>query len=245
MSIVTNGAQHRSFLRIWDLLIIVIVSLGTTTILGMVASRLADRAGEGALPLPGLILIFLGLQNLCFLGTVYLVAVRWRGLSWSELGLRPTDRFWFVRAVYLGLVAYLLITLTYALVGQLLGELPVNPQINLLAPAGITFWGGVAMALMVCLVAPFVEEVLFRGILYAWLRRRWGVPVSSLVSGICFSLLHGIVWLIPAIARLGVLLAVIYEKSGSIWPSIVTHATFNAATVILLYILTSQGMTPH
>ena len=245
MSLATNGTQHRNFLRFWDLLIIIVASLGTTTILGIVASRFADKAGEGALPLPGLILIFLGLQNLSFLGAVYLVAVRWRGLTWSDLGLRPMERFWYVRAVYLGLVAYLLIAMTYALVGQLLGELPVNPQINLLAPAGTTFWGGVAMALMVCLVAPFVEEVLFRGILYAWLRRRWGVVISSLVSGICFSLLHGIVWLIPAIALLGVLLAVIYEKSGSIWPSIVTHATFNTVTVILLYTLLSQGMTPH
>jgi membrane protease YdiL (CAAX protease family) len=245
MSLATNGAQHRSFLRIWDLLIIVILSLGATTLLGLIAARFTHDAGEDALPQATIILIFLGLQNLCFLGTVYLVAVRWRGLAWYDLGLRSTERFWFVRAIYLGFVAYLLIALTYALVGQFLGELPVNPQIGLLAPAGITFWGGVAMAMMVCLVAPFVEEVLFRGILYTWLRRRWGVAVSSVVSGICFSLLHGIVWLIPAIAVLGVLLAVIYEKSGSIWPSIVTHATFNTVTVILLYTIMSQGGMPH
>jgi membrane protease YdiL (CAAX protease family) len=227
------------------LLLIIIVSFGATTLLGWIASRLAHDAGDDALPLAAMVLIFLGLQNLCFLGTVYLVAVRWRGLAWSDLGLRPADRFWYVRAVYLGFVAYLLIAMAYALVGQLLGELPVNPQISLLAPAGTTFWGGAAMALMVCLVAPFVEEILFRGILYAWLRRRWGVVLSSLVSGICFSLLHGIVWLIPAIALLGVLLAVIYEKSGSLWPSIVTHATFNTVTLILLYTLLSQGMAPH
>jgi membrane protease YdiL (CAAX protease family) len=245
MSPAPNDGRHQGFLRFWDLLIIVIVSLGTTMLLSVVAARLADRAGVGTLPPAGIVLIFLGLQNLCFLGTVYLVAVRWRGLAWSDLGLRPTDRFWYVRAVYLGLVAYLLIALTYALVGQLLGELPVNPQISLLAPAGTTFWGAAAMALMVCLVAPFVEEILFRGILYAWLRRRWGMVLSSLVSGICFSLLHGIVWLIPAIALLGVLLAVIYEKSGSLWPSIVTHATFNTMTLILLYTLLSQGMAPH
>jgi membrane protease YdiL (CAAX protease family) len=244
MSLATNGAQHRNFLRIWDLVIIVIVSLGAITVLGLIASRFTHDAGEDPLPRTMIILMFLGLQNLCFLGTVYLVAVRWRGLAWSDLGLRSTERFWFVRAIYLGFVAYLLIALTYALVGQLLGELPVNPQIGLLAPAGITFWGGVAMAMMVCLVAPFVEEVLFRGILYTWLRRRWGVAVSSVVSGICFSLLHGIVWLIPAIALLGVLLAVIYEKSGSIWPSIVTHATFNTVTVILLYTIMSQGGMP-
>jgi membrane protease YdiL (CAAX protease family) len=37
---------------------------------------------------------------------------------------------------------------------------------------------------------------------------------------------------------------VIYEKSGSIWPSIITHATFNTVTVILLYTIMSQGGMP-
>jgi membrane protease YdiL (CAAX protease family) len=245
MSLETNDAQHRNFLRARDLLVIVIISLGATIILRWTSASVLAGAGDGALWQVATILVSLGLPYLSVLGAVYLVALRWRGLSWFDLGLRPAVAFWYARAIYLGIAAYLLIAMASALVGQLLGGLPVNPQIKQLVPSGITLWGSLTMALMVCLVAPFIEEILFRGILYAWLRRRWGIVVSSLVSGICFSLLHGIPWLIPAIAVLGVLLAVIYEKSGSLWPSIVAHAIFNSVTVILLYTILAQGAVLH
>ena len=245
MTLATDGIPQPNFLRARDLALIVVVSLASTVILGFGTSRLVGSVDESGLSMAGKVLIFLSLQNLSVLGTVYLVALRWRGLRWSDLGLRPTSRSWLARAVYLGLAAYLLIAMAYAVIGHVLGGLPANPQLQMLAPAGMTVWGGIAMALMVCVLAPFVEEILFRGIFYAWLRGRWGVAVSSLVSGICFSLLHNIPWLIPAIALLGVLLAVIYEKSHSLWPSILTHCTFNTVTVVLLYALTSPHLAPH
>jgi membrane protease YdiL (CAAX protease family) len=89
---------------------------------------------------------------------------------------------------------------------------------------------------------PFVEELLFRGLFYRWLRERWGVAAAVAVSALSFSALHGIPQLIPALALFGAVLALVYEKSGSLWPAIVVHALFNCVGVVLVYAALAHGM---
>ena len=57
-----------------------------------------------------------------------------------------------------------------------------------------------------------------------------------------FSLLHNILWLVPALTVLGVILARVYEKSGSLWAVMVTHGLFNGVTVVLIYVLLGLGV---
>lgn len=77
-------------------------------------------------------------------------------------------------------------------------------------------------------LAPVIEEVVFRGLLYATLRRRLGWPAAAAASAACFALAHGYgplgsadVWLS------GVLWAWAYERTGSLWPAVVAHAVAN------------------
>lgn len=75
---------------------------------------------------------------------------------------------------------------------------------------------------------PFVEELTFRGILYASLRTRLAVWPAALVSAAVFAVAHGygaaggasVLWS-------GVLWAVAYERTRSVWPGILAHATNN------------------
>ena len=60
------------------------------------------------------------------------------------------------------------------------------------------------------LVVPLAEELLFRGMLYTWLRR-WGVAVAVGVSAIVFGLFHGVSVVLPSAVLLGVLTALIYD----------------------------------
>jgi hypothetical protein len=96
-------------------------------------------------------------------------------------------------------------------------------------------------ALIVIFLAPFVEEVLFRGLVFGNLRgrSRW---LAYLVSCLLFALLH--VWqfavknhdltyfvlmvqyLVP-----GLVLAWTYDHSGTLWSSIALHAAANALSV--------------
>lgn len=83
---------------------------------------------------------------------------------------------------------------------------------------------------------PFVEELAFRGILYASLRTRLAVWPAALASAVVFAVAHGygavggasVLWS-------GVLWALAYERTRSVWPGVLAHAT-NNLTVNLTYI---------
>ena len=91
------------------------------------------------------------------------------------------------------------------------------------------------------IAAPFAEELAFRGLLYGWLRQRFGPAVAVIGSAFAFSLLHGIPVLIPSIGVLGVVLALIYEKSRSLWPAFIMHASFNTIMLVTFYAMLASG----
>lgn len=83
-------------------------------------------------------------------------------------------------------------------------------------------------------VAPVVEEIFFRGIIYGAAKRYGGLPAAMIFSAALFAFIHGSV---PALGGLFVLalgLAIAYEFTGSILAPIVMHATFNASSLALM-----------
>ena len=104
---------------------------------------------------------------------------------------------------------------------------------------GIGGWGAVAFVVAVVIVAPVVEEFLFRGLLFRSLRDPYGFWVGALGSAFVFALAHtgqgglaDVLLLQIAIGLFGVFLAWIYEWRGSLGANIVAHATFNLITVL-------------
>ena len=94
----------------------------------------------------------------------------------------------------------------------------------------------VAMAVSAIIIAPIAEELIFRGYLYPVVKRftdRW---FASIFSGALFGVIHFNVMALPMLALMGIILAVIYEKSGSLWVPIGCHAAFNATSVGLMLI---------
>ena len=83
-------------------------------------------------------------------------------------------------------------------------------------------------------MAPIAEEILFRGVLFRWLRGHWGLYAALAVSSIAFALVHDSIasWL--PIAALGGVCAWLYHRSGQLLASITTHAFFNASTMLLI-----------
>ena len=95
--------------------------------------------------------------------------------------------------------------------------------------------------LIVIFLAPFVEEVLFRGLVFGNLRRKSRV-VAYLVSCALFALLHvwqfvvvrqdmTYLWLMVQYLVPGAVLAWVYDRSGTLWASIGLHAAANALSV--------------
>ena len=84
-----------------------------------------------------------------------------------------------------------------------------------------------AYAAVVVLLAPVVEELMFRGVGYALLEP-FGQTAAILLTGLAFALVHGLVIGFPVIASFAVGLAYLRARTTSICPCIVLHASFNA-----------------
>jgi membrane protease YdiL (CAAX protease family) len=96
------------------------------------------------------------------------------------------------------------------------------------APHG-TEWATLAAALVVLgLIVPLGEELLFRGLGFAALGR-YAVPGST----IGFALAHGLLALIVPVLVAGLVLAELRRRTGSLWPGVATHATINLLGIVL------------
>ena len=84
-------------------------------------------------------------------------------------------------------------------------------------------------------VAPFAEELLFRGLGYSLLEPfgRW---TAILTVGIAFGLYHGLVEALPELALFGCALAWLRSRTGSVYPGMLAHATFNTIGLLSVFL---------
>lgn len=90
--------------------------------------------------------------------------------------------------------------------------------------------------LLIAILAPLSEEICFRGLLFGGFRRRFSFPVAAIGAGLVFGLLHySTGWsTVPQLAVLGAAFALVYERTGSLWPPIIFHALNNAFVLVML-----------
>lgn len=111
-----------------------------------------------------------------------------------------------------------------------------------------------AIILVVVLFGPAVEELVFRGAVFNGLNRlgalissragggggpartasKTSFVLSTLASSVFFALLHLEPVLLPAILLLAIALCVLFQRTGSLLPPFVAHATFNSFATALI-----------
>jgi membrane protease YdiL (CAAX protease family) len=115
--------------------------------------------------------------------------------------------------------------------------LPTSPH-NQCHAIQSDYGSALALGLLgVAVMAPVVEEILFRGVLFGWLRGRIPVPAAIVLSAAIFSLAHlgWMEWsLLLPIFGIGCLLAGLYHYSRSLWPGILVHASINAVATLVV-----------
>jgi uncharacterized protein len=91
-----------------------------------------------------------------------------------------------------------------------------------------------AFALFACVLAPLMEETIFRVFLFNATRRYIGLIGGAIVSGLCFGLAHGDLIAALPLALGGMILAFVYYRTRNAFASMITHGLFNSYTVLAL-----------
>lgn len=103
-------------------------------------------------------------------------------------------------------------------------------------------WGSPAAVAVVLLgsvvFAPVFEELIFRGLLYGTLRARLSWPLAAAGSALVFALAHGYgIAGFLSVFLSGLLWAWIYERTGSLLPSMAAHVVNNATVALTLAVM--------
>jgi len=90
-----------------------------------------------------------------------------------------------------------------------------------------------ALSVAAATMAPFCEEVAFRGWLLTALRTRHSTSAAVILSGLLFAVMHLDPVRFSALVALGVLYAWLTWRAGSVWPAVIAHATNNGLGLAL------------
>jgi membrane protease YdiL (CAAX protease family) len=161
-------------------------------------------------------------QTALVLGIVLLIA--WGRDKRDFFALRRPRSWARAAGISLGILG------AVVLLAQLLG-----PYIDPEAEQGLTptYWDPdrapqfAAYAIAVAVAAPIVEELVFRGAGFTLLAQ-FGERAAIAVTGVAFGLAHGLVEGLPIITAFGLGLAVLRNRTDSLYPCILLHSAFNA-----------------
>ncbi|MFD1177081.1 CPBP family intramembrane glutamic endopeptidase [Paenibacillus puldeungensis] len=163
---------------------------------------------------------------------VYFLAIKPHRLGWKEVGIRAFSRGYWTRIVMwtLALIVASGVILT---VMDLLNISWENAKTKSIKTdmTWVTFLIGFVSS---AVVSPVYEEIFYRGFLYKWMRINWGVSAGILISSAIFTAAHIPTYnTLPVNFITGAVFAWTYEKTGSIFPAMIIHGTFNGVAVIL------------
>ncbi len=176
------------------------------------------------------------LQAAALIGGSYGVAAWGNQQPWRQLGLRSRPLGQIVcYGLLVGTGLYLLTLVINSVLATYFYEL-VQPQevVVMMAncPHPLLRW---LLVFCVVILAPVGEEIFFRGLLYSAMRRRWGVRWGIVVSGICFGAAHLDWFSLLSFSLVGMALAYLYEKKGSLAFNMVAHGVYNGIATFLLF----------
>jgi membrane protease YdiL (CAAX protease family) len=170
------------------------------------------------------------------LGTALLLAwfYRRRGVGRSGAGLSPAGGRTIGLAAELALGMFALSLLHDVAFTGLFGRPPVSnvePVLTALFSSGPRLPAALGLALVVVGIAPVVEELVYRGVIYRAFRDRAGVGLGIAGSALVFALAHFEPDHFLPLLLIGAMLAWISERAGSLWPAIALHAFYNALSL--------------
>ncbi len=228
-----------------------VLPVGTAALLGVFVVAMSATVGvvaalvvDGSWPdwLSGLTYFTLITLSYAIQMLVVYVLARRRGLRFAPaVGLNPFPVAAGIAAAVVVSFAGRFLAGFAAVLLQALGIRLPQPTTD---PTSILGRGPVSVVLVLVLlmvVAPFAEEVIFRGVIMGSLHRRYGPRWAILGSGLLFALVHVQPATVFAIVFVGLAFGWVAMRYRSIWPSIIAHSLFNGVSAAAIYWLRSIG----
>ncbi|MDP2181373.1 MAG: CPBP family glutamic-type intramembrane protease [Actinomycetota bacterium] len=184
-----------------------------------------------------ILIAFYGVQ----VGTLIVLA-RMRGVGFADaftLGRLGTPWISKLRsaAYVVGLLAATrVLAIVYLVATGLLGwDPPTRWNSDLTSVFGPNAAGFALSVLLVVVIAPVVEELVFRGVLQQAFETRWEAGVAIASGAALFGAYHFTVWLFVPTFVLGLAAGWLAHARESLWPAIALHALYNLVAVAVLF----------
>lgn len=186
------------------------------------------------------ILFHTTLSDLVCIGIV-MGFIRYGKGHWRDLGFRAVHwgrEFWVGLAGYAAVLPlfFAILFLLVVIVQLFAYEPPPHPLVEIFleeehSPALIAY-----SLFLACVMGPVLEEIFFRGFCYPAFKKRWGVKWALILSAAFFSLIHQNAFAFLPVFVLGLALGYLYEKRGTLIPSIVLHVVHNSIFIAYFFL---------
>lgn len=220
---------------------IIVLSLGVSSTTGA-ATKAASH------PLPRAEDIISGIIVLLFTAIVecaFLIAPAWYALWRRQPGLSARDglhALGFRKTPLLPAIGWVLLSIVVVFIAEIIYSdviqaFHLNLQTNATTlqqeaqrePVTVLF-----TLIGAVFVAPFCEEIFFRGYMFAGFLRGMPMVFAALLSALLFGIAHGDVGSFVPLYVIGVMLAIVRWRTGSIWPGMALHGLNNAIAAVVV-----------
>lgn len=227
--------EHKDFPGFWGAVLILALLVGLQIILGMLLYDLGFRFERGDPKVGGVVAVL-------SCGIMFSLLMSYKKISYRNL-------FNSTKNSFTSIIVVLTVPIVLTVGGGVFWISDVTHLMLLYFPADENehlmltrmLNGGVVSIISICLIAPLIEEMLFRGIILRSFLENYSVRSSILLSSLLFALLHMTVTQLPVAFIMGCLLGWLYARTKCLWPSIMAHFFYNSFAVLLWSTYSSSG----
>jgi membrane protease YdiL (CAAX protease family) len=205
-----------------------LVGLVVAALAGVIAA--GDPSFDAKHPPIGFTLGLTAFQDIVFVFSAYIAVKLALGVAPREqFGLRRVAQPW--KAVGWAVLVFVVFLIVQWALSELFGKPPDQDLVTDVKREDSTAVL-IGYALLICVLAPFVEELFFRGFMFTALARRIGPAWSALIVGFVFGIGHAPAPVISLVAlgAFGLGLCLLYWRTKSIIPGMALHALNNSIT---------------
>lgn len=221
--------ENKDFPNIWHAILLLLFLLGLQLIIVCILYDLGINLSPGDPKYGGIVTIF-------SCGIIFSIVMSYKKISYKQL---------FNPSSYLTKSSLIIILISTAMISGGGALLISNLDTFIISHFSISqddiamferlLGGGPISIITICILAPIIEEMLFRGILLRSFMCNYSTFNAILFSSLLFAVIHFNIYQIIGAYIGGTFLGWLYVVTQSLWPSIFAHALFNAISMIYYY----------